>query len=147
MIIIGSLCLAVDERDSCHPPDLVAKAQSDSNQKSSASQEEVGENQQSRPIEIRGSTFEADLVDCTSEGACKLVLSLPAPDGPSDTNARPEALPSCPADSGDHSETVDPVNELPDPSRPQPQDPSESDEESASRDKEAPLLYTHFFLK
>ena len=134
------------ERDSSHPLVPAAKAQPDSDQKNSPSQDEVGENQQSRPIEVRGSTFAAD---CTSEGACKLVLSLPAPDCPSDTNARPDVLPSYPVDSGDHSAAVSPVIELPDPSRPQPQDSPEpeSDEESASRDKEPPLLYTDFFIK
>ena len=110
---------AVDERDSSHPLDQVAKAQPDSDRKTSASQEEVGENQQSGPILMRGSTLEADLVDCTSEKTVKLVLSLPAPDGPSHTNAQPEVLPSCPASSEGPSETVEPVNELQDPSRPQ----------------------------
>ena len=134
------------ERDSSCPLGQVAKAQTVCDCKTSASQEEVRENQESGPILMRGSTLEADLVSCTSEGTVTLVLSLPAPDGPSHTNAQSEVLPSCPASSEDPSVTIAPVNELPDPSRPQPQEPSPSDAGLASRDKEARLEYAHFFL-
>ena len=139
---------AVDHGDSSHPLDQVAKAQPDSDQKNSASQEEVGENQQSGPILARGSTLKADLVDCTSKKTTKLVLSLPPPDCPSHTNAQPEVLPSCPVGKEGLSVTVEPVIELQDPSRPRKHNPSEPEPEleTAGRDKEAQLEYTHFFL-
>ena len=109
-------------------------------------------------IEVRGSAFAVDLVDCTTGGTSntKLVLSVPAPDCPSDTNARPDEFPSHPADSGDCAAATSPVPELPDPSGPRTQAPPDpepepepvlvTDEESAERDTEPLLLYTNFFI-
>ena len=149
---------AVNERDSSHSLVPETKAQFDSAQRSSVSQDEIVESLQSSHIEVRGSAFAADLVDCTTGGTSntKLVLSVPAPGCPSDTNARPDEFPSHPVDSGDYAAAASPAPELPDPSGPRTQAPPDpepepepvlvTDEGNADRDEEPLLLFTNFFL-
>ena len=140
---------AVDHRDPSHPMDQAEKAQPDPHQESSASQEEVRENLQGGPNLSRGSTLVADLVDCTRKRETKLVLSLPPPGCPSSTNAQPDVLPGCPEGEEGCSVTNEPVFELQDPSSTRKHDPSatESELETAGREKEPQLEYSHFFIE
>ena len=138
----------MDHGDPSHPLDQAEKAQPDPHQKSSASQEEVRENLQGGPNLSRGSTLVADLVDCTRKRETKLVLSLPPPGCPSNTNAQPDVLPGYPVGEEGFSVTNEPVNELQDPSSTRKHNPSEPEPEleTAGREKEAQLEYSHFFI-
>ena len=59
----------------------------------------------------RGSTLEAALISFTSEKTVTLALSLPVSEGPSQTNAQSEDLPTYTAEHADFSVTQEPVNE------------------------------------
>ena len=101
-----------------------------------------------RILKSRGSTLVVDLVDCTSKRETKLVLSLPPPECPSNTNAQPDVLPGYPVGEGDPTVTNEPVNKLQDPSSTRKHNPSEPEPEleTAGREKEPQLEYSHFFI-
>ena len=96
------------KRPSC-PSGQVAKAQPVSHCKTSTPQEGVSSEIQESGPQLQAAT--------ASEKTVTLALSLPVSEGPSQTNAQSEDLPSCPVGSEDLSATDEPVNKLPDPNR------------------------------